>query len=257
MKICLAAIQNRLYVLDDYFKAYPSAVANKQEAPIILESFYYMNSRFARRIKDLSFFMLDSGAFTIFNSKTGKVDWDEYACRYADFINEYDIDNFFELDIDAVVGLAKVKQLRKLIESRTGKQCIPVWHRSRGKQEWLDMIKEYPYVSIGVSGKSDSKWSITNPELLKWFIGTAHEAGRKIHGLGFTRLTMLDKYQFDSVDSTAWVSGSRFGYLYYFDGKNIRKIEKPANHNISDFKKITSHNFIEWTKFQKLALRRF
>lgn len=41
------------------------------------------------------------------------VDWNEYLDKYIDFINAHDVQYFFELDIDAIVGYERVKQLRK------------------------------------------------------------------------------------------------------------------------------------------------
>ena len=68
--------------------------------------------------------------------------FDEYLTRYINFINKYDIKYFFELDVDSIVGYEKVKQLRKRLENETGKKCIPVWHKSRGKEEYLKMCKK-------------------------------------------------------------------------------------------------------------------
>lgn len=94
--------------------------------------------------------MLDSGAFSYINSKnTNNVNWDEYIESYAEFINNHNIKLFMELDIDSVVGIKEVERLRNKLERLTNKQCIPVWHKSRGKDYWLKMIKEYDYVAIG------------------------------------------------------------------------------------------------------------
>ena len=94
--------------------------------------------------------ILDSGAFTYLNgTKTGNIDWDKYIDEYANFINQYKIDLFFELDIDSIVGLKEVERLRAKLESITNKQCIPVWHKSRGLDYWEKMVKEYDYVAIG------------------------------------------------------------------------------------------------------------
>ena len=57
--------------------------------------------------------------------------------------------------------------------------------------------------------------------MLKWFIDQAHSAGTCIHGLGFTNTTLLPFLKFDSVDSTTWLSGSRFGQIYFFNGKQM------------------------------------
>lgn len=39
--------------------------------------------------------------------------------------------------------------MRAMLEKGTGKKCIPVWHKSRGLEEWRKLTKEYDYVAIG------------------------------------------------------------------------------------------------------------
>ena len=65
-------------------------------------------------------FLLDSGAFTMFSDKKkaqGLV-WEEYVDKYADFIVRNNVEHFFELDIDKLVGYDKVLQLRNRLEKR-------------------------------------------------------------------------------------------------------------------------------------------
>ena len=192
-------------------------------------------------------FLLDSGAFTFMQNSNGKTNWDEYLERYAHFVNKYKVEKFFELDIDSIVGYGKVLEYRKTLEKLTNRQCIPVWHENRGKDEFIRMCEEYSYVSIG---SGDTKKN----ERLPWFISTAHKNNAKIHGLGFTALTKLDKYHFDSVDSTAWTAGNRFGFAYKFDGKNMTKIQAGKGRRIVDGKMLALNNFVEWVKFQQYAL---
>lgn len=72
-----------------------------------LASFYNMNTKTEELIPYLDNFLLDSGAFTLFSA--GKiVDWDAYITRYANFIKRNNIQRFFELDIDVLVGYEKV-----------------------------------------------------------------------------------------------------------------------------------------------------
>ena len=71
--------------------------------------------------------------------------------------------------------------------------------------------------------------------------------------MGFTSLDGLPKYHFDSVDSTAWLSGNRFGFLYRFNGRTIEWVKISAGKKMSDTKKMALHNFTEWAKFQKYA----
>lgn len=217
----------------------------------ILQSYYYCNE-FTEKvvIPSCDSFMLDSGAFTFFSS--GKhVDWNEYIKKYADFITRNDVKLFFELDIDSLVGYENVLLLRKKLESLTNRKCIPVWHKSRGLDEFVKMCKEYDYVALGgiVAKEITQKEYKYFPKLIK----IAHENGAKIHGLGFTNLVGLTKYHFDSVDSTSWVSGNRFGSIYKFNGKTMVKYDKKEGQRLSDSRKVAVHNFNEWVKFAEYA----
>jgi hypothetical protein len=115
------------------------------------------------------------------------------------------------------------------------------------------MCDEYPYVAIGgIAIKEISKNQYSAfPAMIK----EAHRRGAKVHGLGFTSLKYLPKIHFDSVDSTAWTTGNRFGYIYRFDGKTMQKIDAPAGKKLADSRKVALINYTEWIKFQKYAER--
>lgn len=217
----------------------------------ILQSFYYCDD-FSEQviIPQSKRFMLDSGAFTFFGNGQS-VDWLDYIKRYADFINRNGVDLYFELDIDPLIGYEKVVDLRHRLEDMTGKPCIPVWHKSRGKENFLRMCEEYGYVAIGGIVSKEIKRS--EYPAFKWFISEAHKRGAKIHGLGFTNINGLAEYKFDSVDSTAWISGNKFGGVYEFTGKTIVKHNKPSGARMAQPAKLALHNFTEWVKFSKYA----
>lgn len=219
--------------------------------PYILESFFYADEDTERLMPHFGDFLLDSGAFTFMQGKGGSPNWDEYVERYADFINRNKVQKYFELDIDSVVGYERVKQIRSKLERLTGRQSIPVWHLSRGMDEYRGMCKDYNYVAIGgiVSGEITKDKYKAFPAL----IAEAHNHGARIHGLGFTNLALLPHYHFDSVDSTAWTTGNRFGFLYYFDGKTMVKRDAPKGHKIGASREAALNNFTEWLKYQKYA----
>lgn len=225
--------------------------AIKTHKPFILESFYYCDADTERLLPLFGDFLLDSGAFTFMQDNTSHLIWDEYIERYADFINRNKIQKFFELDIDSVVGYEKVKEFRRKLENLTGRQCIPVWHKSRGIKDYLRECDEYSYIAIGGIAIKEIK-----PEQYSAFpsmISEAHKRKCKVHGLGFTSLKYLPKIHFDSVDSTAWTTGNRFGYIYKFDGKTMQKIDCPKGKRLGDPRKIALINYKEWIKFQKYA----
>jgi hypothetical protein len=240
MKVFLAATSSREAMGDELL-----------EIPYLLESFYSLqNEKTLKRIikHNKENFLLDSGAFT-FMSGTGKADFDEYLTKYINFINKYNIKYFFELDVDSVVGYDKVKEYRKRLEKETGKKCIPVWHKSRGKDEFLKMCDEYDYVAIG--GIVTKEITKDQYPFFTWFLSEAHKRDCKVHGLGFTATKELHKYHFDTVDSTNWLSGGRFGQLHTFNGRYIES--KSYKNKRAVYKAIDSHNLKEWVKFQRYA----
>lgn len=243
MEIYLAGTERRRYVLED--------ATNLR--PYILESFYTAekNKCAGEMLKYYGDYLLDSGAFTFMNSG-GQEDWESYIERYADFINRNNIQKFFELDIDSIVGYDKVKEFRHRLEKLTNRQCIPVWHISRGKEEFTRMCEEYGYVAIG--GIVTKEITPDKYKYFSYFIKEAHRHGARIHGLGFTNLKLLTQYHFDSVDSTAWTCGNRFGKVYCFDGKTMREKKKIAGvQKMAQPRELAKHNFLEWVKFQKYA----
>lgn len=222
--------------------------------PFILESFYYSDEESERLLPLYGDFLLDSGAFTFMMNAKSHVDWNDYIERYADYIVRNDIKKYFELDIDSVVGYPKVLEIRKRLETLTQRQCIPVWHSGRGTKEFERMCAEYPYVAIGgLVGIGKSEYARKYWNLFPWFINTAHRNGAKIHALGFTSLDGIRKYHFDSVDSTAWTTGNRFGFVYEFKDGTMLKHDAPKGKRLKDSRETAVINYIEWLKFQKWA----
>lgn len=240
-------------------------LVNEVNPPYVLESFQYLRSinnenlkKFMGYIKSnkCKMFLLDSGAFTYMEKiKTDKnlsaSQFEKYVDDYIDFINKWDIEYFFEMDIDVVVGLEKVEEYRKRIEEGTGKKTIPVFHRERGKDYFIKMCKEYDYVAIG--GLVGTGYSKKHHKYLQWFVETAHQYNTKIHGLGFTSVEGLKRYNFDTVDSTSWLSGSRFASFVRWNPieKKLEKIDKPENRRMKKgaYKKIDTVAGREWIKF--------
>lgn len=227
--------------------------ATKAYKPYILESFYYADADTERLLPLYGDFLLDSGAFTFMQNSKKTVKWEEYIEQYADFINRNNIQKYFELDIDSVVGYPKVLEYRKRLEKLTNKPVIPVWHKSRGIDNFKSMCDEYRYVAIGgiVSKEIKPEQYIAFPQM----ISEAHKRKAKIHGLGFTSLDWLPKCHFDSVDSTAWTTGNRFGFVYQFNGKTMIKHDVPKGKRLADSRKVALINYTEWIKFQKYAER--
>lgn len=197
-------------------------------------------------------FLLDSGAFTYMTTLKGaEMDWDAYVDRYAEFIKRNPrIDGFFELDLDSIIGYERVLGLRERLESGAGRRCIPVWHRSRGRDEFIRMCEEYDRVAVG--GIVTREIPRRDYPVLGWLIRTAHEHGARIHGLGFTAFSLLPRYRFDSVDSSSWTAGSRYGKVFRFNGRTMTAIDAGADRRVNP-RATSIYNFAEWVRFSEYA----
>ena len=260
MNIYLVAISDREWVLDEAANRYlpDLSLSEKRERirPCVLESYYYLRGdrgdRYMREFKSrYESFMLDSGTFTFLNSQQDtKIDFDNYLDRYIAFINRHDIDLFFELDIDHIVGIQEVERMRAKLEKETGKKCIPVWHRSRGLDYWKRMISEYKYVAIG--GMVNKEIKKKEYDIFIPLLKMAREKGCKVHGLGFTPTKdMNTRYKFDSADSNSWQFGNISGLLYrYADGAITHLKEKGRSLRSRE---AAAHNFYQWYLYATYA----
>lgn len=242
------------------------------EPPHVLDSFYYFRKASDNTIKKMmsyiksdkcKTFILDSGAFTYMESakvsdKLIYDDFEQYIREYCEFINKWDIEHFVEMDIDLVVGIKKVEEYRKTIERLTGKPVIPVFHRERGEKYFHRMCEEYDYVAVG--GLVGTTYARQHYHYLQWFIDVAHANNAKIHGLGFTSIEGLKKYNFDTVDSTSWLSGSRFASINVWNPitKKFDKYNKPrGKQTVKGFYRLADkYNGKAWIQFGKYLEKR-
>lgn len=189
--------------------------------------------------------MLDSGAFSYMNalkngSKLKNPDWNSYADEYCDYINDYGIDKFLELDLGVLMPYSDVLTLRQRIEKRTNKQVIPVWHEYLGLEEYKNMLDEYHYVAVG---GIVTKEIVTSVDLL---CDMAHEHGNIVHGLGYTPVKRILDHTlpFDSVDSSAWTSGLRFGGCYCVEENKITRSRSDTRAFVSAGGGVTNHSVL-------------
>lgn len=245
----------RIYLagdIDNYLIEEMKNLKNKY----LLQSFYKMRGfskeKVSTYMKSCNHFLLDSGAFTFMNS--GKeVDWKSYINDYIDFVNFFNIDSYFELDLYTLknIGIQNTVRIRKYIEEGTGRKSIPVFHACMGISMYRQLCEEYDYIAIGASGITpECRWT-KNENLLRQMLRIADEYDTKVHGLGYTSLKNINNgiVPFYSVDSTSWLSGGRFGIMYKIMNNNI--FNKNCK-NMYNNKQINSYNLKTWVKIQKI-----
>lgn len=241
MTVYLGVLPNHVY-RDDLLPLF------SRDKPPMLQSFWYDTSTTLESVSDD--IMIDSGAFSMLCDKKKKVPIEEYADEYCEFIRRHNFSKFLELDLDSIIGYENTLKIRRRIEDSVGKQTIPVWHRQRGLDDYNRMCDEYKYVAIG--GIAINEIKVSEYPYLKKLIAIAHAKGCSVHGLGFTRTSLMHEYRWDSIDSTSWKSGWMYGFSWRFTGKKMQLV-KPKNKKLIATDIAIVHDLKEWLKYVKFA----
>ena len=151
------------------------------------------------------------------------------------------------MDLDCVLGYDTVLKIRSWIEKKTNKKVIPVWHLSRGMEDFYSMCEAYDYVAIG--GIASREFPRKDHDKLWELCDIAHSYGCKIHGLGYMPLKILNSGNcpFDTVDGTSW-RGDQRGESFQIINDNIVKIKDKRY-----WKDIAYDCFETWTEFSKIV----
>lgn len=173
----------------------------------ILESYAY-KSNVLEALRLTSDVFLDSGAYTALTQ--GRViDLDEY----IDFIKEHTdkVTVYAALD---VIGdwRATLKNLDYMLKH--GVNPLPTFHYGE-PIEILDRFKEFPYIAIGGISKLRSiaggdRWL---DNVWKHLTDKQGNIMTKVHGFGVTSFTIMMDFPWESVDSTSWLVGGKYGQI--------------------------------------------
>jgi hypothetical protein len=190
-------------------------------------------------------FILDSGAFSLFNGK--KLTYNglkKYIDNYCDYIIKYNITQFVEMDIDSVIGYDEVKKINKYIEGRVGRKPMYVYHLSRGVDDLERACKEEDYIMWGGIAKS----KVTEDEI-KSFVDYAFTHNTKVHLLGYTRFNLEEIRNLYSCDSSSWTMGGRAGNVFQFTNNKMDTYKFDDKRRVTYFE-LNNHNLNQWLKFQ-------
>lgn len=151
-------------------------------------------------------YLMDSGAYTYMANPKRSFNLKDHLKQYCYYINEFDLQNFIELDLDVFMSIEEIENIRRKIYLETHKQPIIVYHPERGHDYWINMCKENDFVAIGGLVTNESFNNQSRIQELSILCDEAHTYNTRVHGLGFTPLTLLNTKTmiFDTVDSTSW-----------------------------------------------------
>lgn len=156
--------------------------------------------------------LVDSGAFTA-ASKGVRVSLAEYVRwlrRNAAHVGAY-------ANLD-VIGDSKATARNQGVLEAEGLTPIPAFHYGSDVAEFDRLVERYERIAVGGLVPMLKRPKALVPFLDDLFErGLRRRPGLKLHGFGVTTWSLMVRYPWDSVDSSAWVSGAKFASPTLFD----------------------------------------
>lgn len=261
-----------------------TAQLQKQGVKNVLTSYLAWNKKDLDEVtKAYDFVFIDSGSTAFYSAEPKLAPThtikkahlpapDVYIEKYITWLfdNQAGFNYFSELDIGSL-GRFRTEGKRwgkgrewvlaarqKFVDAGLKAKLVPVYHEEYFSLEDLeDMCKEYPYVALAKMPRIQDY----NP-----IFEIGRKYGTKFHGFGMNRDTFLKKIPFYSVDTTAWLAGTRYGTtfsfkgqkLYQTDDKNFRRTmkQKLQTHGI-DFLSVIADKSSAVDSMNALAWREY
>lgn len=186
--------------------------AARRAIPHILESYHYVHKASAveQMRRDGAKVFLDSGAFSAFTQGV-EIDlpgYCEYIRRNQDLILVASV-------LDGIGDPQKTYENQRRMED-LGTRPLPCFHYGEDERYLEYYLQNYEYITLG------GMVPIAKPQLRIWLdrIWSKYlcdERGLpriKVHGFGLTRVDLMQRYPWYSVDSSSWVQNANNGGIY-------------------------------------------
>jgi len=139
---------------------------------------------------------------------------DEYVKKYCEFLKLADgmYDSAVEMDVDHFLGADVADEYYDwMVNAVDPKLVMRVFHQSyRTWEDWVEWMKNpetaFHCMEGGIMHRRD-------PQFYRHYINTAHKYGKRIHVLALTVPDFMKKVPADTVDSSTFVNGGRYGSI--------------------------------------------
>ena len=155
--------------------------------------------------------MIDSGAFTLFNSTNGKMGWlniDNY-CKFLDAFGQFS-EKYVMLDV--INNHQASKDNYELMLQRDLNPMFVFTTYDNDYTYLKEAVARNPHICVAGGVTSYRQW------MQKRYQDVYKNTQALMHGLGFVKFPDMLQLPLHSVDSSSWVQASQvFGILRYFD----------------------------------------
>ena len=190
---------------------------------------------------------LDSGAF-VASVKKKEIDIKEY----VSYIEENKDDIFVYNGIDIPKDTKGVLKNQKLLE--IGKlKPVYTFYVDNDIKYLKEAVEKYEYIALGgmIPYMNDTK------KLQKYLaecydIIKPSETGIKVHGIGIANFNLMKKFSFYSVDSATWLTGARFGQVFFWhENGNKSEMRTVLKNDLKRYKNEIVKHGIDYDKVLK------
>lgn len=171
---------------------------------------------------DFQSVFLDSGAYT-YNKRKEEFEFEdvlETAAQYMDFVkaNIQYVDLVSEFDA-VQLGPDFINKFREdFYNTLPPEKFMVIWHPADGRGELERLCSAYSIVGVS---QSDIHGDTANAPIFNHY---SRQYGTRIHGVGITSKKLLESVNWDSVSSTSWLSPSKYGDTFIWNGgKNLKR----------------------------------
>jgi hypothetical protein len=201
----------------------------------VLISYHYVRTNFELTKQFMDYvrsvgglFMVDSGIFTFKIEDSfdeNEFDWDSYIEEYVGWVRankdfifsacNVDAEMFFPPRIIDAWNEHYFEPLSKEVN------VIYIAHRNAytvgddGIKRFKYYCSKYDYVGVSEEFKAN----------VQQLYQIAKKTKTAVHGLAWTKPTILSDYPFTSVDSSSWVGYQKYGSTVWWDGKNFNQVD--------------------------------
>lgn len=213
MKIYAAAVYtSNLHLHGPMFNRLdPREKVARNGVRFILESYHYVHKdvMVERMRRDKQKVFLDSGAFSA-HMLGASIDIDKYIAyikKNQDIITVASV-------LDGIGDPKKTYENQCYMEKH-GTKPLPCFHYGEDERYLEHYIENYDYISLG------GMVMVSKPQLQLWldriwerYLTDDHKRAKiKVHGFGLTKIDLLWRYPWYSVDSTSWQQAGSNGRL--------------------------------------------
>ena len=150
---------------------------------------------------------IDSGAFSA-KFSGAEIDIDEY----SKFVIQ--TGSTFYAGLDVIGDAAATKKNQKYMEDEYGLNPIPTFHLGSRLEDALELAGNYEYIALGGIAMGDG----VDPALEGLFNQILKvNPNIKTHGFAVTNTILMEKYPWESVDSSSFKAGKRFGRMALYN----------------------------------------